>query len=203
VDVEEHAAVDRVPGLGEALRQIGHVQIRSRTTIGGSIAHADPAAELPALLVALDGEIVLQSAARGERVVGAGDFFVGPLMTARRADELVTSVFFPAHAGSVAVVEVAKRPGDFALVGAVVGHAIVDGVVSDPRVAVFGMAGRAVRVASAEAALVGSTPGPEAFAAAAERLRDEIEPWADAHASSDYRRHVAATLVERALVSLS
>ena len=202
VDVEEHADIDRVPGLADALRQIGHVQIRARTTVGGSVAHADPAAELPALLLALDGEIVLRSAARGERVVGAGDFFLGPLMTSREPDELLTSVWIPAHSGSVTVVEVAKCPGDFAMVGAVVGYAIADGAIADPRVALFGIAGRPLRVASAEAALAGAVPGPEPFTVAAGHIRDEIEPTADLHASGDYRRHVAATLVERALESL-
>lgn len=202
IDIEEHPALDRTAGLGEALRQIGHVQIRARTTIGGSVAHADPAAELPALLLTLDGEVIVESADGGERIVQARDFFIGPLSTDRRPDELVTSVWFPTYPGSVTVLEVVKRPGDFAMVGAIVGYALTDTVITDPRITLFGVAGRAVRIASAESVLAGAPPGPEVFAAAADRVREEIEPTADAHASSDYRRHVAALLVERALVSL-
>jgi aerobic carbon-monoxide dehydrogenase medium subunit len=202
VDLEEHADVDRVPGLAAALRQIGHPQIRSRTTVGGSVAHADPAAELPALLVALGGQVVLQSTARGERTLGAEEFFLGPLMTAREPDELVTSVWIPAHRGAVTVLEVAKRPGDFAMVGAVVGYGIENDVVADPRVALFGVAGTPLRARAAEVTLAGSIPGPESFRQAGDEVRSEINPTSDSHASGDYRRDVAGTLVERALVSL-
>lgn len=99
--------------------------------------------------------------------------------------------------------EVVKRPGDFAIVGAVVGCAIENGLITEPRISLFGVASRPVRVPSAEAALAGSCPGPETFARAAEQLQDDIEPDGDAHASADYRSHVAATLVQRALKALS
>lgn len=203
IDVEEHADVDRIAGLRAALAHIGHPQIRARTTIGGSVAHADPAAELPALLVALAGEVVLQSEARGERTVAAADFFIGPLMTMREPDELVTSVLFPAHPGAIAVLEVAKRPGDFAMVGAVAGYAQNDGMITDPTIVLFGVAGRPVRVPSAEAVLAGAAASPEAFAAAKERVQADADVGGDAHVSADYRRHVAATLVERALAAVS
>lgn len=203
IDVEEHPDVGQIAGLSAALAHIGHIQIRARTTIGGSIAHADPAAELPALLVALGGEVVLQSAARGARTVAADDFFVGPLMTVREPDELVTSVWFPAHNGAVTVVEVAKRPGDFAMVGAVVGYAVANGVVVDPTIVLFGVAGRPLRLPSAEAVLAGAIADRDAFAATKAHVLDNVETSGDAHASADYRRHVAATLVERALVELS
>lgn len=203
IDVEEHADVDRIAGLRAALAHIGHPQIRARTTIGGSVAHADPAAELPALLVALGGEVVLQSEARGERTVAAADFFIGPLMTVREPDELVTSVWFPAHPGALAVLEVAKRPGDFAMVGAVAGYAQNDGVITDPTVVLFGVAGRPVRVPSAEAVLVGAAATPETFAAAKARVQADADVGGDAHVSADYRRHVAATLVERALAAVA
>jgi len=203
LEVEEHPDVHHVPGLHDALCQIAHPQIRSRTTIGGSVAHADPAAELPALLLALDGTIVLQSRARGERTVSADDFLTGPMMTAREPDELLSSVSFPSHPGPVAVLEVVKRPGDFAIVGAVVAYAIADGVISSPRITLFGVAGRPERMTSAEAALRGAVPGTDSFKTAVELVRDEIDPRSDSHASSEYRRQVAATLVERALLSLS
>ena len=203
LNVEEHPDIHLVPGLHEALCQIAHPQIRSRTTIGGSVAHADPAAELPALLVALGGDIVLQSMARGERTVSADEFFTGPMMTVREPDELLTSVLFPAHPGPVAVLEVAKRPNDRAIVGVVVGYAMVDGVISSPSITLFGVAGRPVRMASAEAALRGAIPGTDSFLTAVELVRDEIDPRADTQASREYRRQVAAALVGRALVSLS
>ena len=203
LEVEEHPEIHLVPGLHDALRQIAHPQIRSRTTIGGSVAHADPAAELPALLVALGGDIVLQSMARGERTVSADDFFTGPMMTVREPDELLISVWFPAYPGSVAVLEVAKRPGDFALVGAVVGYAIAAGVISDPSIALFGVSGRPVRMTSAEAALLGAIPNAATFQTAVEQLRDEVDSRTDTYATGEYRRQVAGTLVARALASLS
>lgn len=91
-DIEIHPAAPKTPGLTEALSQIGHSQIRARTTIGGSIAHADPAAELPALLLALDGQVTLRSRDRGERIGAAEDFFRGHMTTARAWDELLMSV---------------------------------------------------------------------------------------------------------------
>ena len=203
LEIEEHPEIHLVPGLHDALRQIAHPQIRSRTTIGGSVAHADPAAELPALLVALGGDIVLQSMARGERTVSADDFFTGPMMTVREPDELLISVWFPSYPGPVAVLEVAKRPGDFALVGAVVGYAIADGVISDPSIALFGVSGRPVRMTSAEAALLGAIPNADTFQTAVEQLRDEVDFGTDTYATGEYRRQVAGTLVARALASLS
>jgi carbon-monoxide dehydrogenase medium subunit len=203
LEVEEHPETHLVPGLHGALCQIAHPQIRSRTTIGGSVAHADPAAELPALLLALGGDIVLQSMARGKRTVSADDFFTGPMMTVREPDELLISVWFPAYPGPVAVLEVAKRPGDFALVGAVVGYAIADGVISDPRIALFGVSGRPVRMTSAEATLLGAIPNADTFQTAVEQLRDEVDSRTDTYATGEYRRQVAGTLVARALASLS
>ncbi len=197
--LEQHPAVDSVPGLRPALGHIGHSQIRARTTVGGSIAHADPAAELPALLVALDGEVELTSSARGRRLVPAADFLVGPLMTSRAADELVTAVSFPAHRGRVVIAELAKRPGDFAVAGTICAYASTEGVISDARVCLFGVAGTPVRVGRAEALLDGAAPGPDVFAAAADEVRAGLEPQGDLHGSADYRRHLAATLVERAL----
>jgi carbon-monoxide dehydrogenase medium subunit len=202
-DIEQHSGAIAVPGVVDAIVHIGHSQIRARTTVGGSIAHADPAAELPALLVALEGEVVLRSRDRGERVVSADSFFVGPLMTVRQPDEIITSVWFPTHPGSVGLVELAKRPGDFAIVGAITGFAVADGTITDPRVALFGVAGRPVRAPGAEAALIGQTPSSETFALAGEHVRAELEAVGDVHGSADYRRHVAGTLVERALASVA
>ncbi|MDG2428415.1 MAG: xanthine dehydrogenase family protein subunit M [Acidimicrobiales bacterium] len=199
-DLEEHPSATTIPGLVPALSLIAHSQIRARTTIGGSVAHADPAAELPALLVALDGSVALKSSARGERTVEAADFFLGPLWTAREPDEILTSVTFPRHKGVVAIDEVAMRPGDFALVGVVTAYNVYAGMVADPRIVLFGVAGTPIRVTEAEAALVGAVPSTATFAAAAEKIREHLTPLGDAHASVEYRRNLAAVLVERSLV---
>jgi carbon-monoxide dehydrogenase medium subunit len=191
-----------LPGLHDALRQIGHVQIRNRTTIGGSIAHADPAAELPALLLALDGAVTLRSRDRGARVVAADDLLVGSFMTAKEPDELLTQVRMPRFGGRVAVLELGARPGDFATVGMIVGVAGAPAAVTDARIVVFGAGGRAQRIPAAEAALVGA-PAAQGLDAAVDAVRADTEATGDAHASADYRRHVAGTLVGRAVRSLA
>ncbi|MCU0272402.1 MAG: FAD binding domain-containing protein [Acidimicrobiales bacterium] len=191
-----------LPGLHDALRQIGHVQIRNRTTIGGSIAHADPAAELPALLLALEGSVTLRSRDRGARTVGADALLVGSFMTAREPDELLTQVRLPRFGGPVTVLELGARPGDFATVGVVVGLADAPAGVTEARVVVFGAGGRPQRILAAEAALVGA-PAAAGLDAAVGAVRADTEATGDAHASADYRRHVAGTLVGRAVRSLA
>ena len=133
---------------------IGHPQIRNRGTVVGSIAHADPAAELPAVLAALDGVVSLRSRS-GERQVAAADFFDGPFSTARQADELLTSVMLPAFDGPSTTIEVARRPGDFALVGVFVAQR-----QGDARIAAFGVGDRPMRLRGAEEAVnAGAAPG--------------------------------------------
>lgn len=184
--------LDRFGGaVTEALDQVGHPQIRNRTTIGGSVAHADPAAELPAIALALDGEISLAGTG-GERRVAAADFFDGPFSTARRADELLTAVRLADHPGRSTTVEIARRPGDFALAGAVV-------AVDPARVVLFGVAERPVRLAAVEAEVAAGS-SPEAVA---EVVRSSVEPRDDVHATGAHRRHLAGTLVARALTSLA
>ncbi len=201
-DVEADPACRNVTGLAESISHIGHGQIRARTTFGGSVAHADPAAELPALMLALDGHVTLASAARGRRTVASADFFTGPLMTVRADDEMVVEVVLPRFDGRLAVREVAKRPGDFAIVGCVAGYATYGDAISDPRVVVFGASPTAVRVPAAEAALAGQRVGGVSFSAAADAVRESLDPSGDLHASADFRRHVTATLVERALAAI-
>jgi carbon-monoxide dehydrogenase medium subunit len=187
------AALEDDPVLGTAVRHIGHPQIRNRTTIGGSLAHADPAAELPAALLALEGSVVLRSRDGGERAVAATDFFAGAFQTARRPDELLVRVDLGPLSRldlRTALVEVARRPGDFALVGAFVAR-----TVDVCRIALLGVAGRPVRAHAAEAAAAaGASPAEAATLVAA-----EIQPPSDVHASAAYRRSVAAVVVERAL----
>lgn len=200
VDLEEHPSVSMVPGLESAISYIAHSQIRARTTVGGSIAHADPAAELPALLLALEGSVVLRSRDRGERTVDAADFFLGPLWTAREPDELLTSVTFPSHPGTVVIDEVTPRPGDFALVGTVTAYHVPARTITDPRIVIFGVGGTPVRAPQAEAVLAGAAPGPATFAAAAKTVYEHLTPLGDVHGSAEYRRNLAAVLVERSLV---
>lgn len=191
---------ERQPLLPEAVRHIGHVTIRNRGTIGGSVAHADPSAELAVLARALDAQIVLRSAA-GERRLFAGEFFVGPFTTGRREDELVTEVRFPARgpwAGG-AFLEVARAHGAFAVVAACAVIELAEGSVSGARVALGGVGGSPVRVDTAEAALIGREPGEAAFQEAAATVPGSIDPYDDVHASAGYRRRVAEVLVRRAL----
>jgi CO/xanthine dehydrogenase FAD-binding subunit len=177
------------PLLGQAVRHAGHVQIRNRSTVGGSCAHADPAAELPTALLALGASFRLRSAG-GERVVAAEDFFLGIFATALRPDELVVEVEVPAQRGPSAFVEHARIHGDFALAGA----AVVLG--ERPAVALMAVADRPVRALGAERILAEGGTAEEAAAAAAAGL----EPPSDLRASGRYRRTLAQELVRRAIV---
>jgi CO/xanthine dehydrogenase FAD-binding subunit len=198
---EESAQVaESVPLLAAALPLIGHEAIRSRGTIGGSLAHADPAAELPAVARALDAEFVVRGQA-GERVIPATDWFEGYLATARHPDEILTEVRFPvAGPGTGAVfLEVARRHGDFAIVGLAAQLTLANGAISDARLAFSGLADVPVRAADAEDLLVGMRPSAELFAEAARRATAGLDPPADLHGTSEYRKKVAATLVRRGL----
>lgn len=204
------AALERHPGVAtelpvirEALRYVGHPQIRNRTTIGGNLAHADPASELPAVVAAVDGVLTLVSR-DAEREVGWREFFQGPLTTARRPDEIVTRVDLPRPAGMrMTFVEVARRHGDFALAGACVGVRMQDGSVADARIALTGVAGTPVRVRPAEEALIGAPVDAERLAEVERLVREAIDPHDDVHASADYRRAVAAVLVRRAVRTMA
>ena len=198
---EDSATVgDTVPLLAAALPLIGHDAIRSRGTIGGSLAHADPAAELPAVALALDAEFVVRSRA-GERVIPAADWFEGYLATSRRPDEILAEVRFPAAGPGtgVAFLEVARRHGDFAIVGLAVSLTLADGVISDARLAFAGVSDVPIRAAAAEDFLAGERPSAELFAEAARRATAGLDPPADLNGSSEYRKQVAATLVRRGL----
>jgi aerobic carbon-monoxide dehydrogenase medium subunit len=188
---ERSDAVARAaPLLSEAMRSVAHAPVRHRGTVVGSIAHADPAAELPAVLLALDGEVVLQGPV-GERRVRAADFFAGPLMTARAPDELVTEIRVPAangDAGGHGLVEFSRRHADFAVAGA---------AVAGRAVALFGVAATPVRAARAEALLANEPDAAADEVAAA--ATDDLQPLADVHGGSEYRRRVARACVERAL----
>lgn len=182
--------------LQAALRHVGHPQIRNRTTLGGNLAHADPASELPAVVVALGGTIHLQSL-DGERVVPAEEFFAGPFTTARRSDEIITAVELPRVRGSGVFLEFARRRGDFAVAGVcVVRDRDRD---RDVRIGICGAAPKAIRARAAESVL---TAGGDAASVAAAAV-SEIEPWDDLHATADYRRHLVETLVRRAVTQVT
>ena len=197
---ESESVADTVPLLAAALPLIGHEAIRSRGTIGGSLAHADPAAELPAVARALDAEFVVRGQS-GERVIPAAEWFEGFLTTSRRPDELLVEVRFPAagRGTGISFQEVARRHGDFAIVGLAASLTLSDGAISDARLAFAGMSDVPVRAAAAEDLLVGERPSTELFDEAARRATDDVDPPADLHGSSDYRKTVAAAIVRRGL----
>ena len=197
---ESGTVADAVPLLAAALPLIGHEAIRSRGTIGGSLAHADPAAELPAVARALDAEFVVRGPS-GDRVIPAAEWFEGYLTTSRGPDELLVEVRFPAArpGTGVSFQEVARRHGDFAIVGLAVSLALSGGVISDARLAFAGLSDVPLRASAAEDLLVGERPSAELFDAAAQRATDDVDPPDDLHGSSDYRKTVAAATVRRGL----
>lgn len=198
-----HRAVERsdelaraVPLLAAAVPYIGHTAIRTRGTIGGSIAHADPAAELPAVALALDATFEVRSSSRGARTITAEDLFAGYFTTSLEPDEILVSVRFPVAAPGtkVSVHEMARRHGDFAMV-AVMASRSPEG---DHRIALVNVADRPHRARAAEdAANAGADP-----AEVADLATRDLEPVSDLHASSAYRTHVAGVLVRRALADL-
>jgi len=192
------------PLVAEAVRWVGHPANRNRGTFGGSAAHADPAAEIPAVLLALDAELVV-TGPRGERTIAADDFFQFYLTTALAPDELLQAVRLPlpSHPERTAwaFIEVARRHGDFALVGAAfVAHLDEDGRTERARVALLGVGSRALRAEDAEAALRGQRlDDPDAVDAVAQLATVKLDPPSDLHASAQYRKDVAAVLVRRAI----
>ena len=182
---------DNWPLLTEALAYVAHAQIRNRGTVGGSVAHADPAAELPVAFLTLDADIVVRSK-RGERIIPARDFFVTHLTTAMEPDELLVAIDVPAmpEGAGHAFTEFARRHGDFALVTAVVAE--IDGAV---RITLGGVGPVPRRATRAERVIADGGTARAAASAAAE----EIDPTADLHGSAPFRRAIAAEMVRRAL----
>ncbi|MFG2500915.1 FAD binding domain-containing protein [Streptomyces sp. NPDC048441] len=179
--------------LRAAMPWIGHLPIRTRGTVGGSIAHADATAEWCLLSVALDAEFVARGP-RGERRIAAGDFFLGYYTTALDFDEILVEIVFPRPAPYAALAEFAERQGDFALVSAVVDLDVEGGAVRGGRVALGGVAAAVVRVPEAEAVLAGGGSFTECAVAAAQA----VDPPADASGSTHYRKQLVRTLVLRA-----
>ncbi|MCE7002069.1 xanthine dehydrogenase family protein subunit M [Kibdelosporangium philippinense] len=193
------------PIFGQALKQVAHPQIRNRGTVCGSLAHADPAAELPSVVSVLDSTFTLASARR-TREVDVADFFQFHLTTAIEPDEMLTGVTFrrPKPGTHTAFHEFATRKGDFALAGVAVAATVdTSGAVTDCRIAAAGVAPTPQRLTEAENLLIGSTLDSQARAAAAEAARATVDPTGDIHASAEHRRRLTGVLVLRALVDVA
>jgi carbon-monoxide dehydrogenase medium subunit len=197
----EHADVvrQRVPLLVEAAALVGHPAIRHRGTVGGSLTHADPAAELPAAMLALEATLIAHGP-RGPRVMRAADFFTGYLTTALAPDELLTEIqvgAVPARTGS-AFLELSRRSGDFAVCGAAALVTLnASGRVDRACVALCGVGTGPVRAHGVEQSLVGELPAGPAVAEAARRVLEDIDPPSDIHGSADYRRRLAVVITRR------
>lgn len=187
------------PIIPETMQHVAHLAIRNRGTIGGSLSHADPAAELPMLVRLLDAEIVARST-QGERTVSAHDFFVGPLSTVLEEDELVVRIELPGmrHNGW-AFEEFARRAGDFALSACGVLLSLEEGCVRDVRVAMMGVGDTPLRRSDAEAVLQGEALSDAVIEQAVEAACEGLEPRQDLHASPEFRCHLSAVLVRRCL----
>ncbi|GAA4495154.1 xanthine dehydrogenase family protein subunit M [Actinoallomurus oryzae] len=194
------AVAAHAPLLAAAFPNIAHPPIRNRGTVGGSLAHADPAAELPAVARALDA-VFVAAGPRGRREIAARDFFRTHLTTDLEADELLVAVRFPRAAPrtGAAFEEVGRRRGDFALVGVAAQVTLDDGLLADVRVCLTGVAPTPYRATEAEELLRGRPPEPAELARAADAVRDTVTPSDDLHATAGYRRDVAGTLLTRAI----
>ena len=192
----------RLPLLQKAMQFVGHSQTRNRGTIGGSIAHSDPAAEIPLVALALDAEVELRKV-DGSRRVTMVDYLVGPLMTAREPDELLVAVHLPVIAPGVTTAtsfhEVSERHGDFAVV-AVAAQLTFDGAICTKAAVAFGgVDDTPVRIPEFEMELIGQTLADGLPKAALNLISNRINPCSDQHASENYRRRVVRTLANRAV----
>jgi len=191
------------PLLRETIAQVAHYQIRNRGTVGGSLAHADPAAELPGIAVTCDGEITLASAA-GTRVVRASEFFTGPLTTVRQRDEIITELHLPFWPSGRrwAFQEFAQRQGDFSLAGVALFYdEDQEGRVANAHIGVIGACDRPQRLIKVEALLNGRFVDEALIREATEAAAQAVDPPEDLHAPAEYRRALVATLIERGLRS--
>ena len=201
--VERSAVVARrIPLIAETMPHIAHPAIRNRGTVGGSLAHADPAAELPAVMLALNARLMVSSQS-GARAVAAADFFVGLFTTAVQAGELLTEIRIPAPPprSGFAFQEISRRHGDFALVGVAAAVQLDErGNCAGARIALLSVGDRPMLAAEAGKALAGRPPSADSIAAAADAAATrDIDPSSDIHASARYRRHLANVLTRRVL----
>jgi carbon-monoxide dehydrogenase medium subunit len=203
-NLERDPATERdLPLIHEALPHIAHPQIRNRGTIGGNLAHADPASEMPAIVVTLAGRLRAQSM-KGERWIAAPDFFVGALSTALEPGEMLTEIELPvapSHSGSC-FMEVSRRRGDFAIIGvACMVRLDEDGRCAEARIGLCNAGDRPVFAADASESLAGRPIGVPEIKEAAELVHNAIDPGGSIHASKEFQRHIAGVLTARALAS--
>jgi carbon-monoxide dehydrogenase medium subunit len=191
-----------LPVLGHAMTHVAHLAIRNRGTIGGSLSHADPAAELPMMALLLDAEIHIASAG-GKRMIAARDFFLGALTVDLAGGDIVTEIVLPILPPKTGwgFEEVSRRSGDFALAAVAATLTVSAGAISQARIALTGVGPTALRAAQAEALLLGHALEPNLIGRVIEAVRTAIKPDTDLHASSDYRRHLAGVLAGRAVAA--
>ncbi|MCA1396233.1 xanthine dehydrogenase family protein subunit M [Bradyrhizobium sp. BRP56] len=189
------------PLLAEAIKHVAHYQIRNRGTVGGSVAHADPSAEMPGVALTCDARMTIVGPA-GTRVEAAADFFTGPLETSLEPDEILTEVHLPAWPAERrwAFLEFARRKGDFAIAGVAL-HYDLDGGgrITDAHIGAIGIADRPIRLAEAEAVLNGNQVTDKLIAMASAKARQTVDPPSDIHAPGAYRAALVATLLSRGL----
>ncbi|MDB5568241.1 MAG: Carbon-monoxide dehydrogenase medium subunit [Tardiphaga sp.] len=202
--LERDAGIARIfPLIREALPEIAHPQIRNRGTIGGNLSHADPASEMPAVSVALQARLRLQSATQ-ERWVAASDFFLGSLTTDLQFDEMLTEIELPPpnpRSGSC-FMEIARRRGDFAIVGVAAMVTLDDNTqCTDVRLVFCGVGEMPVDSGEAASLLIGQIVTDDAICAVAASAQQMIDPGGSVHATADYQRHIAGVMAERALTT--
>ncbi len=188
------------PVLSAAMAHVAHLAIRNRGTIGGSISHADPAAELPMMMLLLEARITAVSP-RGKRVIDAADFFIAALTSDVQEDEIVSEITLPALPAGAgwAFEEVARRPGDYALAAVGVILTQEQGRAAQVRIGVMGVGDTPMRLPDAEAVLNGQACDEQSLDAVVAAVRNAVQPDGDLHASGDYRRHLVGVLVRRAV----
>src|SRR5262245_1557395 len=205
LDAVEHSALvaRHAPLIAQALPHVGHLAIRTRGTVGGSLALADPAAELPACAVAL-GATIRVASRRGPRKIAAADFFRGIYTTALEPGEIVTELAVPRRVAAWrwGFEELARRHGDFALAGLAAGVRVERDAMAEARLVFFGVGTTPVRARGAEAGLAGRRADADALAAAGRALDDDLDPPGDIHGSPALRRHLARVLLSRVVSSL-
>jgi carbon-monoxide dehydrogenase medium subunit len=202
VDIEKDRRLEHAhPLLSEAISHVAHYQVRNRGTVGGSLAHADPSAEMPGVAMACDARIEIQSV-RGIRMVEAHEFLEGALQTCLKEDEIITSVLLPRWEPMRrwAFEEFALRRGDFAMAGVLL-HYLLDGAgnVRDMHIAAIGVGDHAFRIKIAEDILNGKRLTDEQVESAGQVVFDILEPMEDIHASAEYRKSLFCTLLRRSL----
>jgi aerobic carbon-monoxide dehydrogenase medium subunit len=188
------------PLLVEAIRHVAHYQIRNRGTVGGSLAHADPAAEMPGIAITCDAELTIVGP-KGKRIDKASDFFKGSLTTSLAPDEILTDIKLPPWSAGRrwAFLEFALRRGDFAMAGVALHYELLEGKIADIHIGAIGVGDRPLRLHTAEVALNGQRPDDAAIENAVKAARESVDPPSDIHAPAEYRRALLGTLLARAL----